>query len=306
MDSTRFVTTRKRAWLLTVGLLGFVIVTGMAHVRGAAATAPVNDRLQPAAAPVWLDADGNPLPFQTDEEILEFLRTADVVSVEDIPIGTTNPQMVTLEKDGVRVNAAFRDVDVTHERVGLSDGSFRMNLRDYSMFECAAYEVAQLLGLDNVPPTVERRIRRQLGSLQLWLENVMMEQDRVERRLQGPGIKWLRQMQTMYIFDDLIGNDDRNAGNILIDPDWKLWLIDHTRAFQVRLDSMNIEKIIWCERGLWQKLQSLDVAQLTSRVDEFVTDFEIREVLRRRDLLVAHIQRLIDERGEGAVIFERP
>ena len=86
MDSTRFVTTRKRAWLLTVGLLGFVIVTGMAHVRGAAATAPVNDRLQPAAAPVWLDADGNPLPFQTDEEILEFLRTADVVSVVRIPL----------------------------------------------------------------------------------------------------------------------------------------------------------------------------------------------------------------------------
>ena len=83
-------------------------------------------------------------------------------------------------------------------------------------------------------------------------------------------------------------------------------MIDHTRAFQVRLDPMNIEKIMWCERGLWQKLQSLDVAQLTSRVDEFVTDFEIREVLRRRDLLVAHIQRLIDERGEGAVIFERP
>ena len=28
---------------------------------------------------VWLDARGEPLPFQSDEEILEFLRTARVV-----------------------------------------------------------------------------------------------------------------------------------------------------------------------------------------------------------------------------------
>ena len=305
MNSIRFAMARKPAWLLAAGLLACV-VTVKADVHGASAPRPANDSLQSGAEPVWLGADGEPLPFQTDEEILDFLRTADVVSIEDIPIGVTNPRKVTLEKDGIRVNAAFRDVDVTHEWVRLSDGTFRMNLRDYSMFECAAYEVARLLGLVGVPPTVERRIRGRLGSLQLWVENAMMEQDRLERRLQGPGLKWLRQTQTMYIFDDLIGNDDRHSGNILIDPDWKLWMIDHTRAFQVWLEPKNLDDIILCERGLWQKLQSLDADQLRSRIGDFVTGSEIGGVLKRRDLLVAHIQKLIDDRGVGAVILEAP
>ena len=36
----------------------------------------------------------------------------------------------------------------------------------------------------------------------------------------------------MYVFDELIQNRDRNPGNSLWTTDWKLWLIDHTRAFR--------------------------------------------------------------------------
>ena len=38
----------------------------------------------------------------------------------------------------------------------------------------------------------------------------------------------------MRLFDSLIFNDDRNPGNYLFDADWKLWMIDHSRAFQMR------------------------------------------------------------------------
>ena len=37
----------------------------------------------------------------------------------------------------------------------------------------------------------------------------------------------------MRVFDELIANTDRNLGNMLIDRQWKLWLIDHSRAFRL-------------------------------------------------------------------------
>ena len=36
----------------------------------------------------------------------------------------------------------------------------------------------------------------------------------------------------MQLFDQLISNVDRNQGNIVYTKDWRLWLIDHTRAFR--------------------------------------------------------------------------
>ena len=41
------------------------------------------------------------------------------------------------------------------------------------------------------------------------------------------------QLQVVRVFDELIQNRDRNQGNILWTSDWKMWLIDHTRAFGV-------------------------------------------------------------------------
>ena len=40
----------------------------------------------------------------------------------------------------------------------------------------------------------------------------------------------------MRVFDELIANTDRNQGNMLIDKQWKLWLIDHTRGFRTTSD----------------------------------------------------------------------
>ena len=37
----------------------------------------------------------------------------------------------------------------------------------------------------------------------------------------------------MKVWDELIQNKDRNAGNIIWTSDWSMWLIDHTRAFRL-------------------------------------------------------------------------
>ena len=37
----------------------------------------------------------------------------------------------------------------------------------------------------------------------------------------------------MTMFDNLIGNRDRNRGNMLRDAEWNVILLDHSRAFGV-------------------------------------------------------------------------
>ena len=74
----------------------------------------------PSAAAVpgrWLGPDGKPLPFASEGEILEYLRSARVVATERLDAGINRPVKLTLERDSITVHAIFRTVD----RV-LSDG----------------------------------------------------------------------------------------------------------------------------------------------------------------------------------------
>jgi len=256
----------------------------------------------------WLDPDGKPLPFQSYVEVEEFLRTADIVSRERVDEGLNRFQRVLLEKDGIRMHAIFRDVHVERSEMPLSDGRTSFFFRDDAIFECAAYELAKLLGLDTVPPVVERKIQRTEGTLQAWVENVNTE--RVLRATTGVppsgGInrwRWIMLRQNIHIFDNLIYNEDRNIGNILIEPDWRLWMIDHTRAFRRWKQLLNPDQIQFAERSLWEKLQALDETEVRAKLKDFLRPVEINGLIERKGLLVDHIQKLIDDRGEKAVLF---
>jgi hypothetical protein len=167
-----------------------------------------------------------------------------------------------------------------------------------------AYQLAVLLGLDNVPPTVLRRYRRNESSVQLWVYGAMTENERRERGMQPPrSMSWRRQVQTMYVFDDLIGNVDRNRGDILIDDDWKIWMVDHSRAFQTGVELRFIDNVIYCRRDLWEAMKALDEATIRAHTGNQLTRYQISALLERRDLVVAHVQKLIDERGESAVLY---
>ncbi len=251
----------------------------------------------------WAGPGGTDLPFTTEDEILDFLRTAEVVGTEDIDVGVTRPVQVTLEKDGVRARAIFHDVDVEvrNQRIG---EQFYFSFHDSYRAQCAAYALARLLGLRNVPPTVCRAIRRRYGSLQLWIEGALTEGARAEQKLRPPDFRrWTLQLNTIRLFDALLFNDDRNAGNILIDPEWVLWMIDHTRAFQQIEKLLNVDGVILCERDLWQRLQTLGDSVIEDSLSEFFEGSEIRALLKRRELLVARIQGLIDAHGEDRILF---
>ncbi len=257
------------------------------------------------AASVWMDIDGNPLPFATDEELMEFLRTADIESVTSIPIGVTGPRRVTLTKGGITARAALRDFEEVYEQVRL-EGTFYARLRDSYAWDLPAYRMSQILGLDNIPPVVHRRVNGQPATLQIWLEGGLMESDRIADDISPPAtMPFRRQQEDMRVFDTLIGNTDRNSGNILYDENWKFWLIDHSRAFLENDQTRYLDRITWCERGLFETIQKLERDTLREQLDGLLTIAEINAMLRRRDKLVAHFMKLIEERGESAVLFER-
>lgn len=252
----------------------------------------------------WKDVDGNPLPFQGDAEILEFLRTASIESINDIEIGVTNPRRVVLEKDGVRMRAALRDYDHVFEETRI-DGQFFTRLRDSFNFDVPAYELSRLLGLENIPPVTFRRIGGDRVTLQAWLEGGLMETDRVAQEIAPPSFERHRQQtQNMRVFDSIIGNVDRNTGNILTDADGTFWLIDHSRAFMRNDDTRYVERITMCGRELFERVKGLQREELLELMSPPLTESEVDWVLQRRDKVVAHIENLIETRPPGTVLFD--
>ena len=252
----------------------------------------------------WRGPDGERLPFATDDEILAFLREAEVVKKKVIPQGINKPLKVRLRKDGVEANAIFRTVNVRKPRHETA-GEVYLDFHDSYKFECAAYEVSRFLGIDNVPPCAVRTEGRTEGTMQLWIEDAMTEQDRRESGTAPPlQIEWMRQQQTMRLFDALIYNFDRNQGNMLIDADWKLWFIDHTRSFHRSAEVPKLDRLVWVERGLWRRLQELDRDVLENRIGGLVSPTRLDFVLQRRGRLVEAIGDRIARMGEEGVLFE--
>lgn len=251
----------------------------------------------------WLGPDGRYLPFSEDRQVLEFLATAAVIESQEINGTSSKPLKLTLEKDGVRAHAIFRTVDVEREHLRNSREHAR-GFRDYYGYEVAAYEVSRLLGIDSVPPATLRLLDGQEGSIQLWVEQAMGVQDRIDQGINPAHQQmWLYQKQNMAVFDNLIYNFDRNPGNILIDGQGKVWFVDHTRSFKILPFLSDRNEMHVCERKLYEGLRDLDVAELRERLDPYLRQTEIDALIKRRQKLLRLLNRKIAQMGEDAILF---
>jgi hypothetical protein len=256
---------------------------------------------------VWLDVDGEPLPFQDHATIQDWLRSANVISREEVGRGIAGVEKLVLEHEGIRFHAALRTVDITarkSETRGIEKATKKY--RDAAIFESAAYELSVLLGIGRVPPVVERRVGDESGTVQIWMEGIRPEVVlKQEDQLHPPDIlRWKQQKQIMYVFDNLVCNSDRNQGNLLIDRSWNIWFIDHTRAFKRSSKLIYLDKLTGCERRLWDSLRAVDDETIRRRLGPYLESQEITKLLIRRRTLIRRIQSMIKKRGEGAVLFD--
>lgn len=172
-------------------------------------------------------------PFRwSDEKVEDFLRTAEIIEMEKIEEGRTNPVKLTLKKGKRKINGVFkyRDTSPNAERIIWKKSREES---DRFQYELAAYELDRLLGVGLVPVTVERAINGKPGIVQLWIDNLISSLTMGEQEIPYDGMCQLGdQMNLMDTFDYLIANRDRNQSNILFSQsDLQIWLIDHSRAF---------------------------------------------------------------------------
>ena len=107
------------------------------------------------------------------------------------------------------------------------------------------------------------------------------------------------QLARMKLFDDLIGNSDRNKGNLLVDADWHIFLIDHSRAFVP--DSKLPQELQNIDRRLWTRMLALDEAGLKTTMGTWLDSRQIQAPLRRRDAMKKKIDAL--SRSTGHDLF---
>jgi hypothetical protein len=107
-------------------------------------------------------------------------------------------------------------------------------------------------------------------------------------------------MQLIRLFDELIYNVDRNLGNLLITRSWRVWAIDHTRAFRMARTLRKPQNITRCDRQVLERLKALDRASLDRELGKVLDRGRISALLARRDAIVRRLESL----GPG-VIFDR-
>ena len=223
-----------------------------------------------------------------DRELVDFLRTADIVEVEPFDIGSNPKWKIRLQRDGVVRKAVLRTVS---KRYPTTDP--RRFARDDAAFEAAAFELSRLLGITNVPPTVIRRVvidgTVHEGSLQLWVDDAIDATQAAMTRTASHQLERRElQQQRLDLFDALIYNWDRHLGNVLFDQDERIWYIDHTRAFR---DSGNLrtpEKLTHYDGTFHERLETLDWKKVSCRLKPYLAAREMSG-LRRRAKALGHL-----------------
>ena len=90
----------------------------------------------------------------------------------------------------------------------------------------------------------------------------------------------------------------------MITKDWRIWLIDHTRAFRTMQDLKSAKDLVQCDRRLLAKLRELNTGVLKKALDRYLNPSEIEGLLARRDKIVSFFDEQIAKKGEAAVLFD--
>jgi hypothetical protein len=218
------------------------------------------------------------------------LKTAEVIRIEDIGTGVTRPRRAYLKPGGLVESLTWK----------VLPPAYRHGYWESYKSEIAAYELDKLLALNMVPPAVEREIEGSVGAAIMWVSpTTSVKQMGGKVPTDRIGGEEIRRMQ---LFDNFIGNSDRNAGNILVDGANEVILIDHSRAF---IESKELPaKFERVDADVWAAIQALSVDALRTHLAPLIGDRAIDAMIERRDRMRAAIDALVAKHGRARVIIE--
>src|SRR4030043_724135 len=227
------------------------------------------------------------------EAMEKVLREAEIEKVEKDRLGgRTGPWLITLHDGAIKQPAVFRHVD--RRRPHPTPDSYKYDL--------AAYVLTRLLGVELIPPVVEREIEERKGSLQVFLENCIREKDRRRKKLEPPNPKaFSNALEEVKVLENLTYDECQDADDLYIHrDDWRVCRVDFSEAFAPVPGLLPGCGITVCSRKLYEGLLKLDEETVKSTLSRYLSDEEIGALLIRRSLLVEKIKTQICEKGEDA------
>ena len=276
------VISRASVAALLFGLAWFLVATTVQ-------TATLQGPDAAVSAKTWLGQE---------EQVEAFLKSAEVVRLEPIGIGVTSPDWMYLAPGGLVERGVWKN---------LPPGIYQGYYESYKA-EIAAYELDRLLGLQMVPPKVEKRVEGDLGMASMEVKDAPTVSARGGFPTPPPAQRawWTVQMIRAKMFDNLINNQDPNEGNWMVDSAWNIILIDHSRALARGTEMQHV--LVQVDRDLWDRMKALDEVALTAGLGDWLGEGEIRSILERRDVMEAEIGKLVEaaERGERDVFTRYP
>ena len=244
----------------------------------------------------------------TADEKEHFLETAQMGATRSAGEGITGSKRVTLTDGVVTHDAHLQQIDI-FKPVYRTKTYTETNFRDTYKYNIAAYRVAKLLGIsDLTPPCSYRAVDGKGGSLCWWVDSVQFdEKGRRDKNMEPPDPnRWTRELNEVRVFDQLIDNTDRTQENLLIDKNWDLWMIDHSRAFRVTYQLRTPDNLRRVSQTLLNALKNLSELRVTAATESFLTREEVHAMMVRRDLLLKFFQSAIAEKGADAVFTDLP
>lgn len=257
------------------------------------------------AFPMLARAENDGIDF-TEQQKIDFLTKAKVIHSIHTAKGVTEPYRLTLSDGTVTHDGKFQIIHEDKPQMQFADGTTEFNFKDYWEFNIAGYQLARLLGLENmVPVTVERTWNGTRGSIEWWVDNYAMDEaDRAQKHLEAPDADaWNKQMYKIRVFDELVYDMDANLTNVLITKDWKIWRIDFTRAFRSWKKLKNPQNLVMCDKNLLEKLKALNKDDVKNATKKYLTGSQVDAVMARRDMIVEQFNKLVAQKGESAVLY---
>jgi hypothetical protein len=250
-------------------------------------------------------------PAFTVDEMEGLLLKGRIADRKGSPRGVTDAYRVTLS-DGQRMHdAQVQNVDIFRDRFEVTPKYTEFNFRDTYRYNIAAYRLARLIGLDNVPMSVPRMVDAKQAAVTWWIDDVAMNEGArlklsARDRLGPNPSRTNAYIHILRVFDELIQNRDRNAGNLLWTKDWTMWMIDHTRAFRTDPALRNPKLLERCERSLFAGMRALTREAIAAAMGDNLLQPEVDALIARRDHIVKLFEEKIEKSGEAAVLYTLP
>lgn len=215
--------------------------------------------------------------------ILDCLQNGPITLEGQFTWGSNHTLLTHVEQNGQSLKAVYKPVSGERPLWDFPSDSLAGR-------EAAAYLVSEAIGWKFVPPTVFRLDGPSgPGSLQLFVDH---DPEYHYFNFKAEDRKRLRQVA---LFDALVNNTDRKGGHILIDPEDKMWVIDHGICFHV---VPKLRTVIWGFSGqpipeqdckdLKEFRQLLEPGTaLIKQLEAHLTAKEIRALRERTDQLIA-------------------